>query len=88
MGFGDNWKAAMEKVKDTYVEPGKQPELIRDLARQAEAFFDEHDWVTIPPLAQEDWRMEMMAARPPARLAVLPRRRADSRLVSDGGDDG
>ena len=40
MGFGDNWKAAMEKVKDTYVEPGKQPELIRDLARQAEAFFD------------------------------------------------
>ncbi len=40
MGFGDDWKAAMEKVKDTYVEPGKQPELIRDLARQAEAFFD------------------------------------------------
>ena len=31
----------MEKVKNTYVEPGKQPELIRDLARQAEEFFDE-----------------------------------------------
>jgi hypothetical protein len=62
MGFGDNWKAAMEKVKDTYVEPGKQPEVIRDLARQAEAFFDQHDWVTLPPLAREDWRMEMMAA--------------------------
>ena len=40
MGFGDDWKAAMEKVKNTYVEPGKQPDLIRDLARQAEAFFD------------------------------------------------
>jgi hypothetical protein len=62
MGFGDNWKAAMEKVKNTYVQPGKQPEVIRDLARQAEAFFDQHDWVTIPPLAREDWRMEMMAA--------------------------
>ena len=62
MGFGDNWKAAMEKVKDTYVEPGKQPDVIRDLARQAEAYFDAHDWVTIPPLAKEDWRMEMMAA--------------------------
>jgi hypothetical protein len=62
MGFGDDWKAAMEKVKNTYVEPGKQPELIRDLAAQAEAFFDKHDWVTIPALAREDWRMEMMAA--------------------------
>jgi uncharacterized protein (DUF885 family) len=69
MGFGDDWKAAMEKVKNTYVEPGKQPELIRDLARQAEAFFDQHDWVTIPPLAREDWRMEMMS---PERQRVAP----------------
>ena len=69
MGFGDDWKAAMEKVKDTYVEPGKQPELIRDLARQAEAFFDKHDWVTIPPLAREDWRMEMLS---PERQRVSP----------------
>ena len=69
MGFGDNWKAAMEKVKDSYVEPGKQPELIRQLARQAEAFFDAHDWVTIPALAKEDWRMEMMS---PERQRVNP----------------
>ena len=69
MGFGDDWKAAMEKVKDTYVEPGKQPDLIRDLARQAEAYFDQHDWVTIPPLAKEDWRMEMMT---PERQRVAP----------------
>lgn len=69
MGFGDNWKAAMEKVKDTYVEPGKQTELIRDLARQAEAFFDQHDWVTIPPLAREDWRMDMLS---PDRQRVSP----------------
>ena len=69
MGFGDNWKAAMEKVKDTYVEPGKQPELIRDLGRQAEDFFDKHDWVTIPPLAREDWRMDMLS---PDRQKVSP----------------
>jgi uncharacterized protein (DUF885 family) len=69
MGFGDDWKAAMEKVKNTYVEPGKQPELIRDLARQAEAFFDQQDWVTIPPLAREDWRMEMM---PPEQQRLAP----------------
>ena len=62
MGFGDNWKAAMEKVKDTYVEPGKQPEVIARLAREAEEFFAQNDYVTIPPLAREDWNMEMMAA--------------------------
>ena len=69
MGFGDDWKAAMEKVKNTYVDPGDQPELIRGLARQAEAFFDRHDWVTIPPLAREDWRMEMLS---PERQRVSP----------------
>jgi len=69
LGFGDDWKAAMEKVKNTYVEPGKQPDLVRDLARQAEAFLDQHDWVTIPPLAREDWRMEMI---PPERQRVSP----------------
>jgi len=69
LGFGDDWKKAVEKVKDTYVEPGKQPDLIRDLARQAEAFFDQHDWVTIPQLAREDWRMEMMS---PERQRVAP----------------
>ncbi len=69
MGFGDDWKAAMEKVKNTYVEPGAQPDLIRDLAAQAESFFDKHDWVTIPPLAREDWRVEMMS---PERQRTSP----------------
>ncbi len=69
MGFGDDWKSAVEKVKNSYVEPGRQPDLIRDLAREAEAFFDRHDWVTIPPLAREDWRMEMMS---PERQRVAP----------------
>ena len=69
MGFGDNWKAAMEKVKNTYVPPGKQADLVRDLARQAEQFFDSGGWVTIPPLAKEDWRMEMMS---PEQQRVSP----------------
>ena len=69
LGFGDDWKAAMEAVKNTYVEPGRQPDLIRDLARQAEAYFDAHDWVTIPPLAREDWGMEMLS---PDRQKVSP----------------
>ncbi|MEN9507732.1 MAG: hypothetical protein RLZZ621_295 [Gemmatimonadota bacterium] len=69
LGFGDDWKAAMEKVKNAYVEPGKQPDLIRDLANEAEAFFAKHDWVTIPALAREDWRMEMLS---PERQRVSP----------------
>jgi hypothetical protein len=69
MGLGDDWKAAMEKVKNTYVEPGKQPELIRKLAREAEEFFDAHDWITIPPLAKEDWGMEMLS---PERQRTSP----------------
>ena len=34
LGFGDNWKAALDKVKEKYVQPGDQPELIRRLERE------------------------------------------------------
>ena len=60
MGFGDDWKAALEKVKTTYVDPGQQPDLIRDLAWEATAFVERLGLVTIPPLAKEVWRMEML----------------------------
>ena len=44
--------AALEKVKTLHVEPGKQPDLIRDLAREAESTSSrKHDLVTVPPLA-------------------------------------
>ncbi len=69
MGFGDDWKKALEKVKNTYVEPGKQPELIRDLALDAIKFVDDHDLVTVPQLARDTWRMEMMT---PERQLVSP----------------
>ncbi len=60
MGYGDDWKKALEKVKNMYVEPGKQPQMIRDLALEAIKFVDDHDLVTIPPIARETWRMRMM----------------------------
>lgn len=69
LGFGDDWKRAMETVKDRWVAPGKQPPLIRDLAREAEGWFAARDLVTIPPLATEDWRMEMLS---PERQRVSP----------------
>ncbi len=61
LGFGDDWHKALEHVKRQYVEPGKQPQLIRDLALEAINFLDDHDLVTIPPLARDTWRMEMMS---------------------------
>lgn len=69
MGFGDAWKAALEKVKQTYVPPGDQTKLIRDLAREATAFVESRNLVTVPPLAKEIWRMEMLS---PERQRVAP----------------
>ena len=69
MGFGDNTKAALEKVKNTYVEPGKQPEAMFDLYNQSVEFLKKHDLVTIPAEAEETWRMYMMA---PERQRVSP----------------
>ena len=61
MGCGDDWKKALERLKNKHVEPGKQPELIRDLARESIAFLDARDLVTIPALCRQTWRMEMMS---------------------------
>jgi uncharacterized protein (DUF885 family) len=69
LGYGDDWRKALEFVKNQYVEPGKQPALIRDLANEAIAFLDQNDLITIPPLARESWRMEMMS---PERQLVNP----------------
>lgn len=69
MGFGDDWHKALEAVKNKYVEPGKQTEVIRDLAIEAIEYMEKNDLVTIPPLARESWRMEMMS---PERQLVNP----------------
>jgi PAS domain-containing protein len=61
MGFGDDWHKAMEKVKTLHVEPGEQPNLIHMLAEEAVDFLEARDLLTIPPLAKEVWRMEMMS---------------------------
>ena len=63
MGFGDNWKAALEKVKNTYVPEGQQPQMILGLYNESIAFLKKNDLVTIPPLAEETWRMTMMSPR-------------------------
>jgi hypothetical protein len=62
MGFGDNWKAAQEKVKNSYVPPGQQPQAMLDLYDQSITFLKKYDLLTIPALAEESWRVNMMSA--------------------------
>lgn len=69
MGFGKNWKKALEKVKNTYVPAGRQPQLILRLYEESVAFLKENDLITIPPVAEETWRMIMMT---PERQLVNP----------------
>lgn len=69
LGYGDDWQKALEHVKNLYVEPGKQPQMIRDLALEAIKFVEDNNLVTVPELARESWRMEMMT---PERQLVSP----------------
>jgi len=62
LGHGSDWRAALEAVKSRHVEPGEQPALVRELAREAIEFVTSRDLVTVPPLAAETWRMKMLSA--------------------------
>ncbi len=69
MGLGDDWQAAVEKVKGMHVAPGEQPFMIRDLAWEAIDYLRENDLITVPQIATEVWRMQMMS---PQRQLVNP----------------
>ena len=69
MGFGNDWHAAVEKVKETHVPPGEQPEVIRKLVLEGRDFVVNNNLVTVPPLADETWYMIMMT---PQRQLVNP----------------
>jgi len=69
MGHGDDYLKAIEAVKLKYVEPGKQPELIKKFAYEAIEYLEKNELVTVPKLARDGWRMEMMT---PERQLVAP----------------
>jgi len=69
MGCGDDWKQALERVKQDHVAPGEQPALIQRLAREAWDYVEANDLVTVPPLAKETWRMNMLS---PERQRTSP----------------
>ena len=63
LGFGKDWHAALEKVKNTYVPEGEQPAAILKLYNESIDFLKQNDLLTIPPVAEESWRMIMMTPR-------------------------
>jgi hypothetical protein len=69
MGFGKDWRAALDAVKERHVAPGEQPQLILNLTNEAIDYVEENELLTVPDLAKETWRMEMMS---PERQKTSP----------------
>jgi hypothetical protein len=69
MGLGDDWKAAIERVKSQHAPPGAQPVIIRDMLHEAVDYLRQHDMITVPQVAVETFRMAMMS---PERQLVNP----------------
>jgi uncharacterized protein (DUF885 family) len=69
LGYGDDWKKALEQMKQDYVAPGDQPEMIAGLAYEAVDFVTKRNLVTVPPHMVDDWTMTMMS---PERQKVNP----------------
>jgi len=62
LGFGDDWKAALEMVKETYLPEGEWPAEVIRLAEEATDYVESNDLITVPPLAKETWRTIMISA--------------------------
>lgn len=69
LGYGNDWKSALEYVKETYVPIGEQPQTITDLYNQSIEFIESRDLITFPDLAKETWGMSMMT---PERQKINP----------------
>jgi hypothetical protein len=66
MGYGDDWKKAVEHTKETYVPPGDQPRMIMGLLNEAIDYLRANDLITVPGVASESLHMTMMS--PEAQL--------------------
>lgn len=63
LGYVDDWRAALEAVKQAWLPPGQQDDLVAAQAREMIAWLDERQLVTIPLLCRETWRVKMLDKR-------------------------
>lgn len=69
MGYGDDWKAALEYTKTRAPAPGEAPWAIFDIAKYEEDFIANRHDITLAPLAREVWRLAMQT---PERQLINP----------------
>jgi hypothetical protein len=69
MGYGDDWKAALEHTKNLAPPPGEAPWAIYDIANYSEDFIAKQHSITMAPLAREIWRLTMQT---PERQLINP----------------
>jgi Bacterial protein of unknown function (DUF885) len=69
LGLGDDWKAALERMKGTHPPPGGQVGVIRELMFEAVDYLRTRDLLTVPAVAAESLHMIMMT---PERQLVNP----------------
>ena len=69
MGFGDDWRAALEHTKNLAPPPGEAPWAIYDIAAYSEQFILDRNLISMSPLAREVWRLAMQT---PERQLINP----------------
>lgn len=69
MGYGDDWKAALEYTKSLAPPPGEAPWAIYEMAGYSERFIAEQNIITLPPMTLEVWRLAMQT---PERQRINP----------------
>jgi hypothetical protein len=61
MGLGQDWKAALARVKGEHGAPGQQEQIVTEEARSAIDFVKSRNLVTVPALCEELWRTSMLS---------------------------
>ena len=78
MNLGDDWKAALARVKADFVPPGQQDALVAGIARESIEFAKRRELVTVPRLCEESWGLTMIS---PETLRVIPYAAYDGRQM-------
>jgi uncharacterized protein (DUF885 family) len=77
LGFGKDWKRAIEHVKGMHPPPGGQPAAVRDLIHEAVAYLRTNDLLTVPQVGAESMHMVMLT---PSQQLINPFFRGGPRI--------
>ena len=77
LGFGNDWKRAVEHVKGMHPPPGGQPAAVRDLMHEAVGYLRANNLLTVPQVGAESMHMVMLT---PAQQLINPFFRGGPRI--------